>query len=63
MFFQLKLQTFFIQVGSDKAEIQKMARCITFLALAEKKNKNKNDPWVLAEMRSLEIKSSTSTLW
>ena len=26
MFFQLKLQTFFIQVGSDKAEIHKMAR-------------------------------------
>ena len=46
MFFQLKLQTFFIQVGSDNAEIQKMARwhLVYHLGFGEKKNKNKNDP-------------------
>ena len=46
MFFQLKLQTFFIQVGSDKAEIHKMARwhLVYYLLSSGGRKKNKNDP-------------------
>ena len=56
MFFQLKLQTFLIKVGFHKAEIHKMARWhLVYHLLGSGGKKNKNDPWVLAEMRSLGI--------